>query len=144
MRKATAAMALLLAACAMDTIDDSRGASVTGSGSVMPSPECMDDCDCEDANPCTSDICEAGSCVRSNTKRDGASCGELVGTCRGGWCCNGDTACFEPHVTAIEEMCNGGCSGIVNDGVCEWHGCGSKNDPPCIGVCVGSICMSDR
>lgn len=64
--------------------------------------ECREDCDCAGDNPCVVDSCEHGFCVAR--MKDGSSCEDFAGTCRGGWCCTGD-ACFRPHSSNAQSLC---------------------------------------
>ncbi|MDD5110448.1 MAG: phosphodiester glycosidase family protein, partial [Patescibacteria group bacterium] len=119
---------------------------------------CTIDADCNDANECTTDICNAGTGVCENTPVGNDA------SCTGGICCNGacsaptcvsDTDCTDSQSCTADTCINPGtCSASCSN---SWPGCGltdtccapgcGSTDPDCPqatcsacfkGVCDGS------
>ena len=112
---------------------------------------CGSAADCDDRNPCTSDVCSAGVC--SNPPgNDGASCADGnacngTDTCQGGTCqssgppnCNDNNPCTTDSCAA-----QNGCQHVLVSGcqTCTTSGNCSDNNP-CNGTeaCVSGRCQS--
>ena len=78
----------------------SKGTDIDG-GTGAPIVVCRTRCDCADNNPCTLNECSDGKCINLNV--DQVSCQSSPGTCRGGWCCSGESSCFEPYASDPNE-----------------------------------------
>ncbi len=100
----------------MDATDAADAADAGGDGSGS---RCGDGCD--DGNPCTDDICEAGRCVFP--PRAGA-------VCPGGICCDG--ACVDP---LSDEHC-GGCGAACDD---ETQECVGASPEAATCECIGEL-----
>jgi cysteine-rich repeat protein len=110
-------------------------------------PECLVNSDCDDANPCTDDECDAlGTCGNTpNTAAcdDGNACTE-GDTCGAGACIGTPVICGaldQCHVVGICDPATGECSGpAAADGVaCDDADAGTVMDQCYDGACVGAF-----
>ena len=93
-------------------------------------PECLVDVDCDDANPCTDDVCTAGTCV--NTNDDTNSCDDAD-------VCNGSESCLAGVCQAGTPLtCDDG--NLCTDDSCDPAlGCQAVNDDT--NICSdGDVC----
>lgn len=65
-------------------------------------PECLINADCDDLNPCTSNICDLAGLCQTTTLADGTSCDD-------GLFCNGTDTCQIGVCTIGTPPCDGGC-----------------------------------
>ena len=84
---------------------------------------CVENLQCNDGNPCTSDICSAGLCVHE-LRADGITCDDglfctLVDTCLGGACvgagtpCPDSPRCNESTDSCVQCLTAGDCGGTT-------------------------------
>ena len=104
---------------------------------------CVADADCDDANPCTLDGCDAGSC-RNDVVEDGTPCPDDtvcngLETCAGAVCvpgvaleCADGNACTDETCDAIR-----GCLSTPNTGLCDDGNACTTGDLCRYGSCVG-------
>ncbi len=132
------------------------GSGVTeDAGALSPPKDCEVDAQCDDASPCTTDWCIAGTCVHS-AANDGATCddGDLCTTldvCAAGVCsgqapitCVATDAC---HVAGTCESSTGICTDPpVDDGTgCSDGNLCTQKDTCQKGTCVGAepvVCVA--
>ncbi len=92
--------------------DSSEAANVATrprlSVTFIPAAGCVDDPDCDDTNPCTDDVCNAGTCEYTNNM---AGCNDGV-ACTSGDVCSGGT-CGGTDACLGGEVCN------LQTGLCE-------------------------
>jgi hypothetical protein len=128
-----------------DTVNDEEVDPCTGLACSGTTPhccegecrECCDDVHCNDANDCTLDSCNAGTCVHQpvadRTACEGGIC--CVGTCRtGGQCCS-SADCVE-GCKGTEVLCGGLSTQdeCITQRGCTWSGPGS-----CAGGVLGCL-----
>ncbi len=99
---------------------------------------CTTNADCDDADPCTTDVCEAnGSCTNTPIDcDDGDAC--TTDSCSAGVCNNDPISCDDGEACTADS-CDP-ASGCVNtwpacglaDACCEPGVCDSSNDPDCV------------
>ncbi|RLC36510.1 hypothetical protein DRH29_04415 [candidate division Kazan bacterium] len=147
-------------------MNDFKCSDLTGGGN---NPECVQDTDCNDNNPCTNDICESGECIHSSISGipcdDGNPCtiedmclnGECVGTPKscddGNFCttdsCNETTGECE-HQCNVNVPCDDGNPNTIEDkcqlvdGSCQ---CAGQEAPECTqdSDCDdGYLCTNDK
>ena len=105
--------------------------------------QCTSANQCDDANPCTSNICDAGSCAVGNV-----ACGLQVPGCSGASACNGVSQCLPKYDLGAACGCGGMCkSGICSGNICA--SCSSDNQcedaNPCTSnACLFGTCMSSN
>ncbi len=129
---------------------------------------CTTNGDCNDSNPCTSDSCNAGSCVNANVA-NGTACSDDGNTCTTDTCTNGvcqhspnTNLCSDGNACTSNDRCTAGaCTGTpltcndnnpctndtCNAGVCQFvnntNTCNdgndcTTNDRCALGVCAGT------
>jgi hypothetical protein len=71
---------------------------------IVAPPPCTTDADCDDGDPCTDDVCDAGSCTHPPYDcDDGNAC--TVDSCVNGWCVNTPVAC-DDHNACTTDTCD--------------------------------------
>ncbi len=117
-----------------DALTDAAVGLDARADSDTPPPECVEDTDCDDADPCTLAQCHGGRCVFP-PGNDGAPCDN------GDPCTDGDTC--------LGGLCVGGatlpvCLVVCGDGVCSALESGDPDDPDfCAidcGPCGDGVC----
>ncbi|MFQ5592102.1 MAG: hypothetical protein ACE5HE_13135, partial [Phycisphaerae bacterium] len=102
---------------------------------VLDAPACSIDSDCDDGDPCTTDVCSGGSC--SNTPincDDGDAC--TTDSCSGGVCFNDPVSCDDGDACTTD-TCDPG-SGCSNTPInCD------DGDPCTSDSCSGGVCVND-
>jgi len=138
-------------------MDDFKCSDLTGGGS---NPECVQDTDCNDGNPCTNDTCESGKCVYSSI--NGISCDDgnpctINDTCSNGQCAGTPKSCDDGNFCTADScdaitgecihqckkgaMCNDEDPNTIND-TCQLVGeeCQCKGETP---ECLSSADCDD-
>jgi len=131
----------------LQTTDGNSGweglTTVRINGTVMVSAgACLVNTDCDDANPCTNDVCTLGACGHSaviGSCDDGDLC-TINDTCVGTLCSGNPVDC-----SGLSDVCNLGlCNGLT--GLCEAspvnEGGGCDDADPCteIDICTSGAC----
>jgi hypothetical protein len=93
---------------------------------------CVSDAACDDGNPCTTNTCDAGSCVTTNNN---------LGNCNDGLYCNGSETC-------VDGTCQSGPDITCDDGIaCTTDACNpltnSCNYTPSDSACSDSFCLPE-
>ncbi len=113
---------------------------------------CLEDGDCDDANPCTDESCQQGACIRNdntNACDDGIFCNG-DDTCQGGTCqvhagspCSGDTSCVEDELRCVSCLNSADCddSNPCTDDACVEGTC--SNEPNEAACDDGIFCNGD-
>jgi len=106
------------------------------------SGECSDSSQCNDGNPCTDDVCTAGTCTHpANTAScdDGNPCttGDI---CGGGVCAGGAPVVCDDGNPCTDDVCNpanGACEAVNND----TNSCTDGDACTPVDVCVAGACV---
>jgi len=110
-------------------------------GGVCPpcfEPECTNNSECNDNNPCTNDVCSSGKCVNTNKIND-TSCGEGM-VCQNGVCveitpepeCTNNSECNDNNPCTNDSCSSGEC---VNTNKINGSSCGNNM------VCQSGTCV---
>ena len=90
---------------------------------------CGPQCPCDDANPCTDDVCNAGVCVFS-PQENGTPCAPDDDECTYDYCLGGECV----HIDMPDEVCGANCSNGREDAGEDRIDCGGPCDPcECLG-----------
>ncbi|MCH9034472.1 MAG: hypothetical protein IID42_08210, partial [Planctomycetes bacterium] len=110
---------------------------------------CSIDADCDDANPCTDDVCNAGTCENTNNDvnscDDGDVCNGLE-TCSAGTCVGGSSLNCDDSNVCTTDTCDAtlGCqNAAVTDGTACADGDLCNGDETCqLGVCTSGTALN--
>jgi hypothetical protein len=127
-----------------DTINDTCQAGVC----FGIKPDCQNDTDCQDFNPCTNDSCVANNC--SYTFANGVACndndGETINdVCTAGAChgthvaCQDVQDCFDGNLCTNDACVGNACVYTNNAATCNDFLTNTVNDTCSNGVCVGAV-----
>jgi hypothetical protein len=129
---------------------DRPDAAAPDAGDAGDTP-CTSHTECDDGDPCTTDRCAAGTCLRTTRDADGDRHGDATCAAVGGVpaddCNDGDPA-ISP---AVPEDCNGAdddCDTLCDDGFTCCRGivedclttCRTMGRRTCVGTCSWSVC----
>ncbi len=110
--------------------------------------KCLANIDCDDANPCTTDTCDAGgkSCVfapADGACDDGNAC-TSGDTCADGTC-QGSAADCDDGDTCTTDACDasGACTHAVNTAACDDSNACTSDDTCAEGICQGQAAVCD-
>jgi hypothetical protein len=142
---------------------DWLGQDITGAlgSATIRVTECGSNSECNDANPCTTDVCNAGVCEHVNNTApcdDGFYC-TSADTCSGGVCVGGSSPCVAPLVCSetldacVECLGPSDCAdgNICTDDLCDANGiCSNPNNSlscndglwcTTADQCTGGVCL---
>lgn len=103
--------------------------------------QCCGNADCIDPNACTTDTCNAGSCVHTNCAPGSKCCANgcfeccVDNDCTGGQVCSGNQ-CVMPTCSGTQTLCNGVCVDTSTSAQ-NCGGCG-------LGCGIGRSCSSSK